>query len=239
MPKEQLRLFHEAQEEEVSSRNRELAESIGQINSVLQNAVSYSHRLDFEKLKSYPEFKVFDLGALGKADDPQRATDYPPPTPGFFSRLIPGAKARHQLALRAARARFDAETVAHTKREDSRQAALEAERTRYQAVVRSQVEKVQHQHDQIDALKKNYEAGDKDAVRHYFEAVLSSEIYPDGWSEVFKLAYVPESKQLVVEYDFPGFEIIPVTAAYKYVRAKRTSSPRNVPTMNAGAYTPP
>jgi restriction system protein len=219
--KEQLRLFHEAQEEEVSSRNRELAESIGQITSVLQNALTSSHRLNFEKLKSHPEFEAFDPGALGKAEDPPRATDYLPPPPGFFAGLIPGAKARHQLAVRAARARFDAEAVAHAKREGSRQVALETERARYQAEVKDQVEKAQHQHDQIDALKKGYEAGDKDAIRQYCEAVLSSETYPDGWPDVFKLAYVPESKQLVVEYDFPGFEIIPVTAAYKYVKAKK------------------
>jgi hypothetical protein len=99
--KEQLRLFHEAQEEEVSSRNRELAESIGQITSVLQNALTSSHRLNFEKLKSHPEFEAFDPGALGKAEDPPRATDYLPPPPGFFAGLIPGAKARHQLAVRA------------------------------------------------------------------------------------------------------------------------------------------
>jgi restriction system protein len=219
--KEQLRLFHEAQEEEVSSRNRDLAESIGEITSVLQIALSLSHRLDFEKLKFQPEFKAFDPGSLGKVEDPPRAIDYLPETPGFFAGLIPGAKARYQLAVRAARARFDAETLAHTKREESRQDALQAERARYQAVVRNQVEKAQHQHDQIDALKKGYEAGDKDAVRNYFEAVLSSETYPAGWPEVFKSAYVPESKQLVVEYDFPSFEIIPFTAAHKYVRAKK------------------
>jgi restriction system protein len=41
---------------------------------------------------------------------------------------------------------------------------------------------------------------------------LSSQVYPDGWPESFKVAFVPESKQLVVEYDFPGFDIVPEIA---------------------------
>src|SRR5713101_1701070 len=100
--KEQLRLFHHAQEEEVSSLNCELAESIEQITSVLHAALGQGHRLDFEKLKSRPEFKTFDPGALGKAEDPPRPEDHYPRRPGFFAGFIPGAKTRHQLAIREA-----------------------------------------------------------------------------------------------------------------------------------------
>ncbi len=219
--KEQLRLFHEAQEEEASSRNRALAESLDQISNILRDTLGPAHRLDFEKLKTRPQLKAFDPGPLGKVEDAPIARNYYPPAPGFFANLIPGAKARHQIAVRAARARFDAEVVAHAKREESRLTALEAERARYQASVKDLVEKAQRQHDQVDALKSSYEAGDKYAVRNYCEAILSSEAFPEGWPDVFKLAYVPESKQLVVEYDFPGFEFIPTIAAYKYVRAKK------------------
>ncbi|MGC2492764.1 restriction endonuclease, partial [Candidatus Binatus sp.] len=172
-------------------------------------------------MKTRPQLKAFDPGPLGKVEAAPIAKNYYPPAPGFFASLIPGAKARHQVAVRAARARFDAEVVAHAKREESRQAALEAERVRYEASVKDQVEIAQRQHDQVAALKSTYEAGDKYAVRNYCEAVLSSEAFPRGWPHVFKLAYVPESKQLVVEYDFPGFEFIPSIAAYKYVRAKK------------------
>jgi hypothetical protein len=101
--KEQIRLFHEAQEDEASSRNRDLAESIEQITGILHNALGSTHRLDFEKLKAEPQLERFDPGALGKAEDPPRATDYLPPAPGFFAGLVPGVKARHQQAVRAAR----------------------------------------------------------------------------------------------------------------------------------------
>ena len=219
--KEQLRLFHDAQEEEASSRNRDLAESLDQILSILRNALGPPHRLDFEKLKTRPQFKAFDPGQLGKVEDAPKASDYYPPEPGFFAKLIPGAKRRHQDAIRAACARFDAEVISHAKREESRQTALDAERARYQSGVKNLVEEAQRQHDQVDALKSSYEAGDKYAVRNYCEAVLSSEAFPEGWPQVFKLAYVPESKQQVLEYDFPGFQFIPNVAAYRYVRAKK------------------
>ena len=236
--KEQLRLFHQAQEEEASSLNRELAEAIEQIAGVLHAALGRVHRLDFEKLKSRPEFKAFDPGALGKAEDPPRPQDHCPRVPGFFARLIPGAKTRYQLDVREARKRFDAEVIAHAKREESRKLALAAELARHQAAVKNLVDKAKAQHDQIEGLKNTYEAGDKDPVIHYCEAVLSSQAYPDGWPEVFQLAYVPESKQLVIEYDFPGFEIIPSITAHKYVVAKREIVPTSVPRMSAGACTP-
>ena len=58
-------------------------------------------------------------------------------------------------------------------------------------------------------------------MRQYCETVLTAEAFPDGWPQSFKVAYVPESKQLVVEYDFPAFEIIPEIASYKYVKTKQ------------------
>jgi restriction system protein len=66
-----------------------------------------------------------------------------------------------------------------------------------------------------------YEAGEKEGARQYCAAVLSSQSNREGWPDSFKIAFVPESKQLVVEYDFPGFDIVPDVGAHKYVRAKK------------------
>ena len=48
---------------------------------------------------------------------------------------------------------------------------------------------------------------------------------PDGWPEApdnDQIAYVAESRQLVMEYDLPPFSIVPEIAAYKYVKATDT-----------------
>jgi restriction system protein len=52
--------------------------------------------------------------------------------------------------------------------------------------------------------------------------VLASSSYPENFPQHAKVAYVPESKQLVVEYDLPAFEAIPTVGSYKYIKTKDT-----------------
>ena len=52
----------------------------------------------------------------------------------------------------------------------------------------------------------------------YYALVLDQSPYPSDFPEDFRLAYVPESKQLVVEYELPGFDVIPSVGSYKYTK---------------------
>src|SRR5947207_5624427 len=76
------------------------------------------------------------------------------------------------------------------------------------------------QHAEIDDFQRELSAGSPAAIVEYSTMVLASSDYPDNFPQHAKLAYVPESKQLVVEYDLPSFEIVPEVAAYKYIKAK-------------------
>ncbi|MFZ0888387.1 MAG: restriction endonuclease [Candidatus Binataceae bacterium] len=111
--------------------------------------------------------------------------------------------------------------AAHGEREKARQVALQAARAEDEEKARKLQEKTARRHAEVDALRSDYEGGKKEGVRQYCEAVLSSQSNPDGWPESFKVAFVPQSKQVVVEYDLPGFDIIPEIAAHKYVRSKK------------------
>ncbi len=190
--REQLRLFHEDQEVEVETRNRGLRDSTDRFDNILTEVLGRDHRLDFEELKS-----------AAKTESAPRPQDYLPKPLGFFARLMPGAKERHHIALRESRARYDVDVIKHAE------------------IVRSVQETISRQHQEIDGLRIDYEAGKTDAIRHYSELVLASQHYPEGWPESVRVAFVPESKQLVVEYDFPGFEIVPEIAAYKYIKARK------------------
>lgn len=198
-----------------------MAESIRQVSNLLNDAVGPDHRLKFKRLKTALKRPEFNPGPLGQAEEPPRPENYRPKPPGFFARLIPGVKARRQLAIREARIRFDGDVAAHGEREKSRQLALHAARKEHEERVRQLEDKIARQHAEIDALESEYAGGRKEAVRQYCEAVLSSQPNPDGWPQSFKIAFVPESKQVVVEYDFPGFDIISEIAAHKYVRSKK------------------
>jgi len=48
--------------------------------------------------------------------------------------------------------------------------------------------------------------------------VLEASAYPDDFPQQFQFAYVPESKQAVVECELPTVGVSPVVKAYTYVR---------------------
>jgi restriction system protein len=219
--KEQVRLFHEHQEQEVESRNRVLDKATSQISNLLSDAATRHHRLKFEQLKTPLLIPNFDPYPLNQAEKAPALEDYRPLAPGFFARLIPGVKARYQIAVREARIKFEADVAAHGEREKLRLVALQTAEEHHLDEVTKLKENTARQHSQVDALRLNYEAGKRDAVQRYCKRVLSDQSNPDGWPKSLKIAFVPESKQIVVEYDFPRFDFISEIAAYKYVKAKK------------------
>ena len=50
--------------------------------------------------------------------------------------------------------------------------------------------------------------------------VLERSEYPEGFIKSFRLAYAPESKEMVVEYELPWISVIPTVAEYKYNKSK-------------------
>ncbi len=76
------------------------------------------------------------------------------------------------------------------------------------------------QHRDVDTFQQELSAGSPQAVVDYFSMVLDSNLYPEEFPQKTKLAYVPESKQLVIEFDFPTFDAIPDIGSYKYVKTK-------------------
>src|SRR6266403_2114588 len=57
-----------------------------------------------------------------------------------------------------------------------------------------------------------------DAVASYCSIVLDASAYPDGFPQTFKFAYVPESRQAVVEYELPTVDVVPTVKAYRYIK---------------------
>ena len=72
----------------------------------------------------------------------------------------------------------------------------------------------------LTPFNATWDARSPAAIVNYFTLVLGASAYPDDFPQHAKVAYVPESKQLVVEYDLPSFEIIPEMSGLKYVKSK-------------------
>jgi restriction system protein len=81
-------------------------------------------------------------------------------------------------------------------------------------------QKVQQRNQEVTEFEKAYQEGDPSAISAYCTMVLERSEYPDGFPQEFRVAYVPESKQLVIEYELPNAGIVPHVAEYKYVKTK-------------------
>jgi restriction system protein len=57
--------------------------------------------------------------------------------------------------------------------------------------------------------------------------VLEASAYPDGFPRKFKFAYVPESRQAVVEYELPTVDdVVPTVKTFRYAKTSDTIANR-------------
>jgi restriction system protein len=128
-------------------------------------------------------------------------------------------KGRYEQGVAAAREQHAEAVADHQRRESVRREQLAEARKQHEAAVRAAHHRAQDQHRQVDEFARAFEAGEPEAVVSYFELVLQASAYPSGFDQSFKLAYVPESRQLVVEYELPALAVVPAVKQYKYVKS--------------------
>lgn len=70
------------------------------------------------------------------------------------------------------------------------------------------------------ALRKQVEAallqGDPEALTDAVEAALIEAAYPAGLRDSWRCAFVPETRELLLEVDLPGQSVVPTAASYRY-----------------------
>jgi restriction system protein len=223
---------------EVDKMNQMLKAQVATLESLLAQTLSVDDHLDFETLKDSADLPEFDPGPLG-VPTPGPIKENPqldlPPRPSFLGRLMPGwkkrhseqtaaATARHEEAVKAAEAAHVAALEAHERSERERNERLAAARAEHEEAAAQLRIEVDAQHRRIDQFREEFEAGKPETVCAYFDLVLQRSSYPEGFPKTTRLAFVPESKQLVVEYELPPFEIVPAVASYKYIKAKNSVS---------------
>ncbi|HLK13345.1 MAG TPA: hypothetical protein VKT78_00945 [Fimbriimonadaceae bacterium] len=216
--KERKRLYLESRQAEVEAMNAELAADVEALEGLLVATLDVDDYLDFETLKVEPELPVFQPGGLATAGDPPQLFLPMPPT--GLTKFLPGAKEKHERSIAEARESFEAASAEYTRREQEREAALAEAREAYDAEVEKIRASADKQNEEIDDFRARFEANDAAAIVEYFSLVLDASTYPPEFNRTHRMAYVPESKQLVVEYELPGLDAIPTVKQYRYVRAR-------------------
>jgi restriction system protein len=216
--KEQKRVYLEQRTHEAELRTDDVIAFVDELDELLQASLTHDAALEIDTLKEEPALIVFAPGELRTPIEPpvQRL----PPPPSGLGKLRPGARAKHEQALDQAEAVYADELAQAVRAERERQTALATAEREHEARVRAEAERVAAQHKDVDTFKERYAARDPEAVVTYCSMVLAASRYPDKFPQQHKVAYVPESQQLVIEMDLPTYDIVPADAEYRYIKAK-------------------
>lgn len=218
--KEFERLHVEQRTAEVAFKNQQIENSISELHNLLTTSLAVKHSLNLESLKRSLSLPPFEPGVLGIQQQPPLLQMYLPLEPSGLQKMLPAVKKKYEQDLMNGRMRFEADMVTYRANEAARQSALSNRWSQYQQYILGVQQNIKEHNTQVEQLQKDIVAGNPDAVVNYFTLILNNSSYPLKITQQFKIAYIPESKQVVIEYNFPSFAIVPDVESYKYVKTK-------------------
>jgi len=184
----------------------------------------------FHRLKTVPEHRSFSPGALAQAEEEPVIDGFLPPAPQGFRSLLPGAARKHREQLEQADRAFAEACEQHESREARRLEALKLARDEFDAKTAELEAATRRQHADVDQLEAKFRAGDPPAIAEYYAAVLGSISFPyERPEEESRVAYAPESWQLVIELELPPVEVVPDVREYRYIKSRDEVKPMAVP----------
>ena len=139
---------------------------------------------------------------------------------------------------RTVRQRHEAEERREQQRQESEQRRLTAERRATEAEFRTEAV-----HAKVVAFERllldrnrnlagrsrqaedTFNARGPEAFVEVIQRALATSVYPDGLNGSCAAQYLPESRELLVEYEPPRQEVIPAVTGYRYVRTRDLFQP--------------
>ena len=224
--KERKRLYAESRAAEVAAMNDDLEAEVVALQGLLAATLGVNDRISFSSLKKPAAVPAWRHAELERPEPPPVPEAFRPAQPTGLSKVF--GKGKYEQAFEEGRVRYERAVQEHGAREYQRTAALAKARAGWQAAADAANAEAQKQHAEVDAFEADYRRGVQDAVAAYCSMVLEASQYPKGFPQEFKLAYVPESRQVVVEYELPTVAVVPAVKACKYVKTSDTvtESPR-------------
>lgn len=210
-------------EEKTQDLNDGIASLLDEINSILDVTLRRDDAIDMQKLKQPTEFRpiVIPPNIRHSTDEPGRFQFFGHiQEPSKLSGLIPGARQKHQAALKAAEEAYQNALAAHRIKEQQRQQELEQLTNEYNQEKEQHLLEVESQNTAIDVFIDAYSRGQSDAILAYCTMVLEWSEYSDIFPQQFQLAYDAENKELFIDYELPPSTIVPVMVDYKHIKTR-------------------
>lgn len=223
--REQRARYFENRAREAVIATRDIESRVEALQSILADTLEVDDALDFESLK--PKLKLEEFKPSRDLSDPAKPPDerdYLPTRkpPGIAGKLFPSMRAKYEAEVSELQAALAAARQAYERAEELRLQRLDAARQAFDAKQQAAKNEYQARLEEIDEFRDAYLAGDPRAITGYCSMVLERSVYPDGFPQEFRVAFVPESKLLVVDYELPPPEIVPTVAEIRYIKSKDT-----------------
>ncbi len=222
--KERARLYALSRAEDVAADTAQLEAQVAELEGVLASTLDVDDFLDLESLKVPLALPSFDPGVAGTVRSAPQLEQFVSAAPSAVGRAF-GGGGRHQERTRQAHADFERAVAAHQVQVRQQATDLDAARRRHDIEVARLTSEHREQTGQITDLQRGLAEGRPEAVVGYLDLVLEAASYPDGFPHAWRLAYAPETRQLVVEYELPALDVVPAAKAYRYVKSTDTAAP--------------
>jgi restriction system protein len=216
--KDRQRLYIERREAQVKVQNAEIEERIAQLQILLKSTLSVDDFIDLRSMKVKLELPRFALPfELTHDQNRPQLERYLPQKPSGLQALLPGAKQKYAEEVAAAHEYYERDLK---KYQTARELAITERKRQHDERVAMMLAEAESKDTELEQFALDLEGGEPEAIINYCSMVLVASVYPEGFPQHAKIAYVPESKQLVIDYDLPTIDVIPEIASYKYARTK-------------------
>jgi restriction system protein len=180
--------------------------------------------LTFDRLKAVPRLPDFRPGPLAVTPPGPDWNAYAPPEPAGLGRVF-GGVARHERQVAEARVRYDADLAGYRLQEDQRQRALAEAQNAHDRKVAETRQAAAAKNAVVHGHQAAFATGSPESVEWFVDQVLNASRYPDGFPRQHQVAYRPENRDVVVEFELPAQQVIPAIRGYRFVKARDAIDP--------------
>jgi restriction system protein len=221
--KEARQRYLEERLQDVQDQNASLNDSIQELRTILEHALTVDDTISFDSLRPHEKFPAFVVPRVlaEPYPKPARVSFFAPiKPPNWFMNLFPSGKAKHQQELKEAEEKYQAALAQH--KDDERECVTQIEKLRAQHEEDRKAFRLKQdeRNAEVNEFEGAYRSGDKEAIIAYNSMVLERSVYPESLPREFRVAYSIESKELVLEFDLPNVDAVPSVLEYKYVKAR-------------------
>lgn len=191
-------------------------QSVERLASILHHGLDRPPGLDLSTLLRRDSPPPLNLGAIGLPAPPPVWEDYAPQEPGVLGAML-GGRARHRIRVAEARKEFDRAKRRYDQDETDRLRDVADATARHRVAAREHEAARAEHNERIEVVRSGLAIRDRMSVEAFLELVLARTLLPAEVPHQAEVAYTARGEQVVVRFELPSVEVVPVVVSYSYI----------------------